>query len=55
MAKLTSELPWLIGCVAAATAFCWFAPEYGYSPVPFFSLVFYVATGVVRAIVRVVK
>jgi hypothetical protein len=50
--KLKRELPWLIGSLAAATTFCWYAPEYGYSPVPFFSAVFYALTGAGRLLVR---
>ena len=29
---------WILGCVAAAVGFCYLAPEYGYTPVVFFSL-----------------
>ncbi len=42
---------WIAGCVALATAFCYLAPEYGYSPVPFFSFLFYVLFGVARVLV----
>jgi hypothetical protein len=46
--KIGREVAWLAGCVLAATAFCWYAPEYGYSPVPFLAVAFYVLTGVIR-------
>jgi hypothetical protein len=52
---VSTEFAWITGCIAAATAFCWYAPEYGYSPVPFFSGVFYVATAVVRALVTMAR
>jgi hypothetical protein len=55
MPKLRNEFPWLVGCVLAAVAFCSYARDYGYSPVPFFSLLFYVAIGIVRAIIRFVN
>ena len=44
------EGSWAFGCVAAATALCYAAPEYGYSPVAFFSVFFYLSTGVLRLI-----
>jgi hypothetical protein len=43
---------WIIGCTVAATAFCYFAPEYGYSPVPFFSVSFYLLSWLVRVALR---
>ena len=46
---------WIVGCIVAATAFCYFAPEYGYSPVPFFSVSFYLLSWVVRFAVRWLK
>jgi hypothetical protein len=46
------EGSWIAGCIAAATAFCYFAPEYGYSPVPFFSVSFYLLTALLRLAVR---
>jgi hypothetical protein len=42
------EVAWLFGCVAAATTFCFVAPEYGYDPVPFFTICLYLLTGVAR-------
>jgi len=42
------EVAWLVGCVVAATAFCFFAPEYGYGPVPFFTICLYLLTGIAR-------
>jgi hypothetical protein len=38
---------WIAGSVVLATAFCYFAPEYGYSPL-FFSLCFYALSWVAR-------
>jgi hypothetical protein len=49
------EGSWIAGCIVAATAFCYFAPEYGYSPVPFFSLSFYLLSWVVRFAFRVCR
>ncbi len=46
--KLRRELLWLAGSALTATAFCWLANEYGYSPVPFFTLAFYLVSGVFR-------
>ncbi len=42
------EVRWLVGCVVAATAFCFIAPEYGYDPVPFFTICLYLLTGIAR-------
>ena len=42
------EGAWILGCVAAAFGFCYLAPEYGYSPVLFFSMFFYGVTAFVR-------
>ena len=42
------EAYWIAGSVALATAFCYVAPEYGYSPVLFFSLCFYALSWVAR-------
>ena len=39
------EGAWLLGCIATATAFCYVAPDYGFSPVPFFSASLYLLTG----------
>lgn len=41
---------WIVGCVALATAFCYLAPEEGYSPVWFFSVCLYLLTGVARIV-----
>jgi hypothetical protein len=49
------EGSWIIGCIMAATAFCYVAPEYGYSPVPFFSVAFYLLSWVVRVAVRLCR
>jgi hypothetical protein len=46
------EVAWLLGCVAAAAVFCLIAPEYGYDPVPFFAVCFYLMTGIVRLFLR---
>jgi hypothetical protein len=46
------EVAWLLGCIAAATAFCFVAPEYGYDPVPFFTIFFYLLTGIARLFLR---
>jgi hypothetical protein len=47
------ELSWLFGCTSATTLLFFIAlhkggSEYGYAPVPFFSLVFYTLTGLIR-------
>jgi len=42
------EGAWIGGCVAAAVGFCYVAPEYGYSPAVFFSLLFYGVTAFLR-------
>lgn len=47
--RIKREAAWLTGCCAMATAVCWFAPEYEFSPVPFLTAVFYVVSGVVRS------
>ena len=49
------EAVWIVGCVIAAVAFCYAAPDYGYSPVPFFSLLFYGLTAAVRWLIRFVR
>jgi hypothetical protein len=49
------ESAWLLGSIAAATAFCSIGNEYGYAPVPFFTLCFYVLIGVIRVLVRVTR
>ena len=49
------EGSWLTGCVMAAIAFCYSAPECGYSPVPFFSLTFYALTGFLRALFKLLR
>jgi len=46
---------WIAGCIVAATAFCYFAPEDGYNPVPFFSVCLYLLSGVIRFAVRWLK
>jgi hypothetical protein len=46
------EAAWILGCIAAAVGFCYLAPEYGYDPVPFLSLLFYGLTALVRFVVR---
>jgi hypothetical protein len=46
------EVAWLLGSAAAATAFCFIAPEYGYDPVPFFTICFYLLTGLVRLLLH---
>ena len=46
------EGAWIMGSVGAAIAFCYFAPEYGDTPVAFFSVLFYAVTGIVRFLIR---
>jgi hypothetical protein len=46
---------WIIGAVAVAVALCYAAPEYGYSPVLFFALVFYAVAGILRFVMSVVR
>jgi hypothetical protein len=46
------EASWILGSIGAAIALCYFAPEYGYTPVAFFSVSFYVLTGVLRLLIR---
>jgi hypothetical protein len=46
---------WIVGCIVAAAAFCYFAPEYGYSPVLFFSVFLYFLSWVGRLAVRVFR
>jgi hypothetical protein len=53
--SIRREAAWLVASFIGAFAFCWYAPEYGYSPVLFFTLVFYAIAGVVRFVVYVVK
>ena len=48
MSRAMREVAWLLGCVAAAAAFCFIAPEYGYAPVLFFTVCLYLLTGIVR-------
>jgi hypothetical protein len=38
--NLKREAVWLAMCAVPAVAFCWMANDYGYSPVPFFTLAF---------------
>jgi hypothetical protein len=45
---LLREGSWILGSVAAATAFCYVAPEYGYSPVLFISLTLYLSIWILR-------
>jgi hypothetical protein len=47
------EVAWLVGCVVAATGFCFIAPEYGYDPVPFFTIFLYLLTGIARLFLHV--
>jgi hypothetical protein len=46
------EVAWLLGCSAAATVFCFIAREYGYDPVPFFAICFYLLTGLARLLLH---
>jgi hypothetical protein len=49
MPRALREAAWLLGCAAALTVFCFIAPnEYGYAPVPFFTICLYILTGVAR-------
>ena len=43
---------WLLGCALAATLYCWLLNEYGLSAAPFFTVAFYVVSGIVRLIVH---
>ncbi len=47
------EGAWILGSVGLAFAFCYFAPEQGYTPVAFFSVLLYAVTGIVRLLIRV--
>jgi hypothetical protein len=49
------EGSWIFGSIAAAIAFCYRAPEYGYDPVPFISVAFYVLSGIGRFIFRALR
>jgi hypothetical protein len=49
------EAVWLAVSAVAATAFCWFFNEYGFGPVPFFTLGFYLVSGVVRLMIYLLK
>jgi hypothetical protein len=46
--NMKREAIWLIACAAPAVLFCWLAPDYGYSPVPFFTIALYVLSGTMR-------
>jgi len=39
---------WILGCFAVAIYLCYVAPDYGYAPVPSFTLILYLLTGVFR-------
>jgi hypothetical protein len=43
---------WLLACALAATLYCWLVNEYGLSAAPFFTMAFYVVSGIVRLIVH---
>ena len=49
------EGSWVAGCVIAAIAFCYLAPEYGYSSVLFFSVTFYAITGFLRVLFKLLR
>jgi hypothetical protein len=49
------EGSWIFGSIAAAIAFCYFAPEYGYDPVLFFSIAFYGLCGIGRFLFRALR
>lgn len=49
------EGAWILGCIAAAVAFCYLAPEYGYDPVLFFSVLFYGLTAATRWVLRILR
>ena len=46
--RLRREALWIAGSAVAATAFCWLSPDYGFSPVPFFTGLLYLITGAIR-------
>jgi len=46
---------WVAGCVAVATLFCYYRPEYGASPVPFFSGCLYLLSWLVRLAYRALR
>jgi hypothetical protein len=48
--SVSRELAWLTGCAALATVFCYLFPEYGFSPVPFFTIALYIVSGVSRIV-----
>jgi hypothetical protein len=52
MGRLKREAVWLLGSGIGATVFCWLAPEYGFSPVPFFTAVAYLLTVIARIVLR---
>ena len=49
------EGAWIAGSRVAALAVCYLAPEYGYSPVPFFSMLFYGAAAGARLWLRMAR
>ena len=49
------EGAWVAACVTAAIALCYLAPEYGYSPVWFFSVLFYVISGLLRLLFKFLR
>ena len=46
---------WLLGCALVATLYCWLLNEYGLSAAPFFTVAFYVLSGIVRLILHLAK
>ena len=49
------EGAWLLGCALVATLHCWLPNEYGLSAAPFFTVAFYVLSGIVRLILHLVR
>ena len=49
------EGAWILGSAGLAIAFCYFAPEYGYTPVAFLSVLFCALTGIVRVLIRMCR
>ena len=46
---------WIACCIGIATALCYLAPEYGYTPVAFFSVSLYFVSGLLRLAFRALR
>jgi hypothetical protein len=49
---LTRELGWLFGAFAGAVLFCAFGPGFGYEPVPYLTIAFYLILAALRFLRR---